>query len=132
MGDAQVFREKRVYPRVEVSLHVKYKLIDDPKELANILKDGKKDMDAQTIDVSLDGMYLVSDQPLKKGNLIRLDMPLGDKGVTLATFAEVMWTVGPKCGLHFLSMKEEDTETLKTYLDGLSGTPIPEDPHSPK
>lgn len=123
MGDAQVFREKRVYPRVEVSLRVKYKLIDDPKELGNILKDGKKDMDAQTMDISLDGMYLVSDQPLKKGNLIRLDIPLGEKGGTLATFAEVMWATGPKSGLHFLSMKEEDTEALKTYLDSLPPTP---------
>ncbi len=123
MGDAQVFREKRVYPRVEVSLRIKYKLIDDPKELSNILKDSKKNMEAQTMDISLDGMYLVSDQPLKKGNLIRLDIPLGDNGATLATFAEVMWATGPKSGLHFLSMKEEDTETLKTFLDGLSPAP---------
>ena len=123
MGDAQVFREKRVYPRVEVSLRVKYKLIDDPKELGNILKDGKKDVAAQTMDISLSGLYIVSDQPLKKGNLIRLDIPLGDKGSTLATFAVVMWAAGPKSGLEFLSMTEEDTETLKTFLDGLSPTP---------
>jgi len=128
MGDAQVYREKRVYPRVEVSLRVKYKLIEDPKELGTILKDGKKDMDAQTMDISLSGMYIVSDKPLKKGNLIRIDIPIDAKGTTLPTFAEVMWAVGPKSGLQFLSMKEEDAETLKAYLDSLSGTPIPEDP----
>jgi len=128
MGDGQVFKEKRVYPRVEISLRVKYKLIDDPKELGNILKDGKKDMEAQTMDISLSGMYLVSDQPMKKGNLIRIDIPLGEKGTTLATFAVVMWATGPKSGLEFLSMKEEDTEALKTYLDSLPGSPVPQDP----
>ena len=128
MGEGQVFREKRVYPRVEVSLRVKYKLIDDPKELSNILKDGKRDMDAQTLDISLSGMYIVSDKPLKKGNLIRIDIPLGDKKTTLATFAEVMWAAGPKSGLKFLSMNEEDSETLKKYLDSVLGFPDPDVP----
>ncbi len=58
------------------------------------------------IDISSDGVGLVSDSPLREATVVRLSVPVPALGITLPVFAEVAWTgsdADPKrAGLRFL------------------------------
>ncbi len=120
MFDAKVFSEKRVHPRVQVGIPVKYKLIEDHGEIKSIMDRQKKNQEAKTVDISLGGMYIVSKEMLRSGNLLKIDMILGGTHGTLIAFAEVIWSNETGAGLKYLSMKDDDVETLKTFISGVS------------
>jgi c-di-GMP-binding flagellar brake protein YcgR len=122
MIEANLFTEKRTHPRIQVKIGIKFHVIDEQKEIESILERRKKEKDAKTMDISLGGMYVVSDHLLRMGNILKLDIPLSNDGKKsqLRAFAEVVWANETGAGLRFLTMKDSDTETLRTYLDKLS------------
>ena len=116
MPDANMFVERRVHPRISVKIPVKYRVIEDQKELETVFERKKKEQTTRTMDVSLGGLYLVAEQMLGVGSILRLDISLPEKSSLISAFAEVVWSNETGGGLHFLAMKEEDVESLKTYL----------------
>lgn len=116
MPDANMFVEKRVHPRVSVKIPVKYRIIEDQKELETVFERKKKEQTTRTMDVSLGGLYIVAEQVLNIGSILRLDISLPVKTSIISAFAEVVWANETGGGLHFLAMKEDDVETLKVYL----------------
>src|SRR6185369_1420412 len=120
MHEANIFLEKRTAPRIAIKVPIKYQSIDDRVEIKSLLERHKKDQPAQTIDISVNGMYIVSDQPLEKGGILRIDLSIRGAKSVLTAFAEVVWANETGGGLRFLSMKDEDRETLRTYLEQLS------------
>src|SRR5579859_5456293 len=110
MPEANMFMEKRAHPRLSLKITVKYRVIEDQKEIDSVFERRKKEKNTQTVDMSLGGMYIVAEQVLNVGAILRLDMTLPDKPGTLSAFAEVVWANETGGGLHFLAMKEEDME----------------------
>jgi len=111
-----MFLEKRVHPRVSVKIPVKYRVIEDQKEIETVFERKKREQSSQTMDVSLGGLYLVADQVLNVGSILRLDITLPQNSHLISAFAEVVWSNETGGGLHFLAMKEEDVDSLKNYL----------------
>ena len=120
MPEANMFSEKRIYPRVPVKIPVKYRVIEDELEVKSILERRKKDQSAQTVDISLGGLYVVTDQALALGKILRLDITLGDNQNPLTAFAEVVWANESGGGLRFLTMKDDDMVLLRAYLEKVS------------
>ncbi len=116
MPEANMFMEKRIHPRVSVKIPVKYRVIEDQKELETVFERKKKEQTTRTMDVSLGGLYIVADQILNVGSILRLDVSLPEKSALISAFAEVVWANETGGGLHFLAMKEDDVEFLKNYL----------------
>ncbi len=120
MPDANMFVEKRIHPRVSIKIPVKYRIIEDQKELETVFERKKKEQTTKTMDVSLGGLYIVADQVLNVGSILRLDISLPDKSSLISAFAEVVWANETGGGLHFLAMKEDDVDALKNYLNNTS------------
>jgi c-di-GMP-binding flagellar brake protein YcgR len=120
MPEANMFVEKRIHPRVSVKIPVKYRVIEDQKELETVFERKKREQTTRTMDVSLGGLYIVADQVLNVGSILRLDISLPEKSSMISAFAEVVWANETGGGLHFLAMKEDDVETLKNYLNQAS------------
>lgn len=122
MPEANMYVEKRIHPRVSVKIPVKFRVIEDQKEIETVFERRKKEQTTQTMDVSLGGLYIVADQLLNVGSILRLDISLPEKNGLVSAFAEVVWSNETGGGLHFLAMKEEDVEFLKGYLTKASET----------
>jgi hypothetical protein len=120
MIEANIFLEKRTSPRISLKIPIKFQSIDDRKEIKNLFDRHKKDQTAQTIDISLSGMYIMTDHALNTGSILRIDILIRDLKSALTTFAEVVWANETGGGLRFLTMKDEDREILRNYLDKLS------------
>jgi hypothetical protein len=122
MPEASLFAEKRVFPRFAIKIPIKYRVIEDQTEIKSILERGKKDQRAETADVSLSGLYVVAEQALIVKSLLRVDMSLNGDGSSITAFAEVVWANETGGGLRFLTMKDEDSEKLKPYLEKISSS----------
>jgi len=120
MPDANMFVEKRAHPRISAKIHVKYRLIEDQKEIDSVFELRKREQTSQSMDLSLGGLYLVSEQLLNVGSILRLDLSLPGQSDPLSAFAEVVWANPTGGGLRFLAMKEKDREALKAYLNRLT------------
>ena len=120
MPEANIFVEKRIHPRVSVKIPVKYRVIEDQKELESVFERKKKEQTTRTVDMSLGGLYIVAEQNLRVGSILRLDISVPGKSSLVSAFAEVVWSNETGGGLHFLAMKEEDVEILKSYLGNVS------------
>src|SRR5579871_4322414 len=116
MPEANMFVEKRIHPRVSVKILVKYRVIEDQKELETVFERKKREQTTRTMDVSLGGLYIVADQVLNIGSILRLDISIPERASLISAFAEVVWANETGGGLHFLAMKEDDAESLKNYL----------------
>jgi c-di-GMP-binding flagellar brake protein YcgR len=114
--DANMFVEKRIHPRVSIKIPVKYRLIEDQKELDSVFERRKREQSSSTMDVSLGGLYIVAEQILKVGCILRLDISVPNRPSLISAFAEVVWSNETGGGLHFLAMREDDVESLKAYL----------------
>ncbi len=121
MPEASLFVEKRAHPRLSAEIHVRYRLIEDQKEMDSVIELRKREQNTRTSDLSLGGMYIVADRVLSMGTILRLDIFL--PGKSLPAFAEVVWANETGAGLHFLAMKESDREFLQAYLNRTSVTP---------
>ena len=120
MQDANIFVEKRVHPRLSAKISVKYRVIEDQKEIETVFERRKKEQSTRTMDVSLGGLYIVADRSLNVGSILRLDISIPPQTSLISAFAEVIWANETGGGLHFLAMKEDDVESLKSYLQQIS------------
>ena len=120
MPEAKLFLEKRMYPRVSVNLSINYRLMQDEGELHNIEEWRKTSKDAQSVDLSLGGMFIAVDRSLPMGSLLRFDVAIPHQTTPLAIFAEVVWSNVTGAGLRFLMVKPEDLEALKKFIDATS------------
>lgn len=120
MIEANIFTEKRANPRVVVKLPVKYRMLEDKTEIKSIVQMKNKDQSGQTIDVSLGGMYIVSEKALDVGVMLRIDISLQDHKKPITAFAEVVWANETGGGLRFLTIKDEDIASLRAFLDNMS------------
>ena len=117
MPEAKLFVEKRTNPRLSIKIPVKYHQVDNQMEMANIQEWQKKEQNAYTLDVSLGGLHIVVDQPLKVGTIHQFDIYLLENKDCVCPYAEVIWSNPTNSGLKFLMMASEDVEELKNFLE---------------
>jgi c-di-GMP-binding flagellar brake protein YcgR len=116
MPDANMFFERRVHPRISLKIPVKYRVVDDLNEIKTVTEHKINNQASHTMDVSLGGLYLVADQALGVGTILRVEISIPEISHMITAFAEVVWSNETGGGLHFDAMKEEDLESLKRYL----------------
>ncbi len=114
--------EKRVDPPIKVNIPVKYRLVEDKKEIEIVRKQRKKEGNAHAMDRILGGMQIFAKKVLKEGDILSLVITLPGLSETLSAFAEVVWANKTDGGLHFLVVKDEDLRVLKAYLKRASST----------
>lgn len=115
MTENKNFVEKRVHNRAQAAITVQYRLVEDRKEL-----DELEERRVQTQDVSLEGVFIRTADPLKTEDVVRLDISIPEKNATLFAFAQVVRVDGNGAGLRLMLMAEEDRSSLKDYLAGRS------------
>jgi c-di-GMP-binding flagellar brake protein YcgR len=116
MQTATMFIERRNYPRIQVKVPIKYRVLDDQKEIQSLLERKEKEISTQTIDLSIGGLYIASEEKLLIGSILRLEMAFSENQKSLSAFAEVVWTNSSGGGVHFLAVQEENVEFLRTYI----------------
>jgi len=92
--------ERRTAERKTFDLPVDYELGAGAGEFGN------RTLHAQAQDIGADGIKILTDCPLQKGMVLRLNFPISGFRTFLPVFAEVAWTVPAedrfKAGLRFL------------------------------
>src|ERR1035438_6510914 len=92
MPEANMYLEKRVHPRVPVKIAVKYRVIEEQKEIESVFERKNRDKTSQTLDISLGGLYIVADQIIAAGSILRLDIEIPSHPSMISAFAEVAWS----------------------------------------
>jgi Tfp pilus assembly protein PilZ len=117
MPEAYLLKERRVHPRLAVEIPIIFRVLDDQEEINNTMEWHNYIKHRHTMDVSLGGMFIAVDQPLREGNILNLEISIPDTPDKLKAMAEVVWSSETGGGIRFLIMSEDDMKSLKTYLD---------------
>lgn len=120
MTESYLLKERRVHPRIAAKVPLEFKVLDDQEEIKNIHEKRKKEKNSQAMDVSLGGIFIMSDQPLREGNILNLEIAIPGAPDKLKAIVEVVWSNETGGGIQFLAMAEPDVEALKAYLDKVS------------
>ena len=109
-------KERRKYPRVELKLDAKYKVLDY-EQVFQFTK---------TQNISAEGVCFESMDFLKPGVFVQLEVDLKDTCAPVSMIAEIRWTEDPKLnkdkkyinGVKIMSMPANDeVRFLKYYCD---------------
>jgi len=116
MPDAVIFIEKRNNPYLFLKLPLKYWVIEDSNEIKWVREKDKNKRISHAFNLSLRGLYLVSNIVLEVGNTLRLMMKLPENSREMMVYAEVVWTNETGGGIKFKFIKEEDLDALNNCL----------------
>jgi c-di-GMP-binding flagellar brake protein YcgR len=117
MPDAKMFLDRRKHQRVQTSIPVRYRVIDDQKEIATLMERRRKDQHSTTVDLSEGGAYIATADLVGAGSLIRLEVKLPGATSSLSAFAEVVWANESGCGLRYLAMKDDDAKQMREFIE---------------
>lgn len=117
MPEAYLQKEKRVDPRISIKIPVIFRVIDDQEEIETLFERKRKEKHTHTLNISLGGMSIVAGEALKDQSILSLDILISGSEKILKAIAEVVWSNEMGGGIRFLTMNEDDIETLKDYLD---------------
>lgn len=117
MPEAYLYKERRVHPRVSVMIPISYSVMEAEKEIASALEERRMERHGHTLDVSLGGLFIMSEHPLKEGEILDIRITIPGLNNILSATTEVVWSNEKGGGVRFLRMKEEEMKTLKAYLD---------------
>ena len=120
MPEKHTFVEKRSHPRIPQNLPVRYRVIDDPIEIEKSSEGKKAEKSTRCMDISLSGLFIVSDQPVIVGSTLRLDIALPVKSALISAFAEVIWANESGKGLKIIAIKKDDEDILKSYIEKIA------------
>ena len=118
MPEANLFVEKRAYPRTSVKLPVTYRLIEETKGAGKSknLERKQGEQKSHSLDLNLGGLYLVTEQFLDPESILRMEISLPKLSQVISVYARVVWSDETGGGLQFESMVEKDEIALKRYL----------------
>ena len=118
--ESNQFVEKRIHPRVSIQIPLKIRLIEDPMGMTNLSDLRKREINSKTLDASLGGMFISSEEKLNLGSIMSMNFSLPEFPVNISAFAEVVWSNNNGSGVHFLALKEDDLASLKFTLAKIS------------
>lgn len=107
------FKERRRFPRVELCMDAKYKILDYDEAFQFI----------KTKDVSAEGVCFESMESLKPGVFVQLEVDLKDSNAPVSMVAEIRWIGNVKSdkdkkyinGVKIISMPAEDEARFLKY-----------------
>jgi hypothetical protein len=109
-----IFKERRKYPRIELKLNAKYKVLDYD-QIFQFTK---------THNISAEGLCFESLEQLKPGVYVQLEVDLEDNNPPISMVAEIRWTTDTTFdkeikhinGVKIVSMPiKDETRFLKYY-----------------
>ena len=109
-------KERRKYPRVELRLSAKYKVLDYEEAFKF----------TRTENISAEGLSFESNEPLKPGVYVQLEVDLEDNKPPVSMVAEIRWMGGMRFdkskkyinGVKIISMPlKDEPRFLKYYCD---------------
>jgi hypothetical protein len=113
-------QESRRHERLRVDAKLKYKVINR----AAVEEVGGAGMraDGQATNVSVSGLAISTETPLKKGDYLKVELSLEGMGRPTRALAEVMWSEQKdgQCasGIRFLILlNEADDSSIKRYME---------------
>jgi c-di-GMP-binding flagellar brake protein YcgR len=117
MPEANIFIERRENPRFTVKVPIQYRLVKGQEEIDEVADWRVRNQTAKMMDLSLGGMQIVLDQNIVTGSVMCFDVVLPNSANLSSVFAEVVWVDESRIGLHFIMIKNEDLEALRSFLD---------------
>ncbi len=117
MREANLSMERRTSPRVSIKTPVKYRLEEDQKIFRTIEEWRNSGQNATALDLSLEGMCIVVDKPIRVGEVLCLEIHCLSEDKTLTVYASVRWANCKGAGLRFLMMKDDEVDCLKSLLE---------------
>lgn len=125
MQDAKISADSdhRRHERFNVDTMVKYKLIN--RQAAEELAAPKSFQDdGKSVNISLSGISLFTEQPLHKGDYLKVELNLPGAGRATRALAEVMWSRLEEgqnmAGIRFLIvLNEADDNSVRRFVQTL-------------
>ncbi|NTV51688.1 MAG: PilZ domain-containing protein [Candidatus Firestonebacteria bacterium] len=122
MENASLSFDKRKHPRIKVNIPVKYKVINQTEEAMALLEHKRSPMDASSVDVSAEGLCLLTPHELSRGDILKIEVNLPSESQALRAFSEVVWTTPQEQGSHaagifFMALREEDADKIKRFVE---------------
>ncbi len=121
MENADVFIEKRRYPRVLLRLSVAFQVLTKWAEVEKALVEAGEQ--GQALDLSQGGLAMVSRRRLRKMDVLRMRVKIPGGGESLDLTAEVMSCVPRpdepgtyRVGLHFLGVEPRQARLLDRWM----------------
>jgi hypothetical protein len=110
------FSDKRAGRRVLTRIPLRYREIADEKEADTIFKHNLSTKISHSVDVSLTGMCIATEETLKVGSFLRLHIYLIPRFYFISATANVVWANPVRAGIHFSPLKDNETKALIEYL----------------
>jgi Tfp pilus assembly protein PilZ len=118
MENASLSFDKRKHPRIKVTIPVKYKVINQTEEALALLEQKRGSLSGSSLDVSAEGLCLVTPHELSRGDILKIEVSLPGEGQALRAFSEVVWTGAQNsAGIFFMALREEDAEKIKRFVE---------------
>ena len=117
VADNKSFLERRHRSRAPVKIPVEFRMVEDPQQV-----EAFRGRPGLAKDLSLDGMYIKTEKPVKPGDILRLEITVPENSKQLFAFAEVVRVDPSGAGLRLMLMEQEDHESLQDYLRRASAT----------
>ena len=128
LKDAQVVAgsaDNRRHDRLRLDAKVKYKVIN--RQMAEEVV-GKPQMgpDATSVNISLSGLAITTETPLKKGDYLKVELSLPGMGRATRALAEVVWQREEDgshlSGIRFLIiLNEADDSSIRRFVESQGG-----------
>lgn len=115
--------DKRKHPRVQLEIPVKYKLVNRSEQVIYLLEHKKDELTGASRDLSAQGLFLISDQRLSQGDILKLEVALPDGEAPVKAFSEVVWSSDSGLasgehgsGLNFMALRDEDQLRMTRFI----------------
>lgn len=123
MEKASLSFDKRKHPRIKVTIPVQFKVINETDEALVALEEKKILLSGRSKDISAEGLFLISDRFLEKGDILKLEVDLPDEHKPVRAFSEVIWVSDHGlsegkhgAGIYFMALRDEDADSIGRFV----------------
>lgn len=124
MEKASLTFDKRRHPRLKIAIPVRYKVINQNEEVQALLEHKRVTQEGSSRDISADGLFMVGEQRLTMGDIIKIEVHLPESEIPIHAFSEVVWSADSGLppgrhgsGLYFMALRDEDQQRMRQYVD---------------
>ncbi|MBN1595061.1 PilZ domain-containing protein [candidate division FCPU426 bacterium] len=126
MEEASLSFDKRKHPRISLTIPVQFKVISDTEEAMAVMAERKTMEAGKSKNVSAEGLFLLCDRPLEKGDILKIEVTLPHDHKPIRAFSEVVWISEQSvaenkygAGICFMALRDEDAERIGQFVAGL-------------
>lgn len=113
-------KERRVHPRYSVQVPIDFWVLEDLDEIKSIHDRKKREKHLFAWNISLEGMCIMTEETLKCGKILSLEITVPDAPKKIKVMGEVVWSNETAGGVQFLTMQDADMESWEAYLGKVS------------